>query len=201
MLRPTICPGAIVTLRTLLILALLFVAPSALGTTVLKVDLDQLTHTSQWVLRVHVEQVQVVDLRREGRNLVTDIQMTVREVYKGVDVPARYTLRLPGGSGEDGVTLRIPGMPTFQPGEDVVLFLEQTAVGHIPCGLGQGVWRVHKGAANQSWVRQSVGAVHLMTRDRSGRLVEAPPVLHSAATTLGELIARVYAAQPPTTAP
>jgi hypothetical protein len=190
-----------VTLRMLLTLALILVAPAAAGTTVLRVDLEQLTHTSQWVLRAQVESVDNVDLRREGRNLVTDVHLTVLEIYKGVQVPARYTLRLPGGTGADGVSLRIPGIPTFKAGDDVVLFLEQTAVGHIPCGLGQGVWRVHKDAASQNWVRQSIGSVHLMERDSAGRLVEARPVLHSAATTLGELIGRIYAAQPSTITP
>ncbi len=99
-------------------------ALSAHATTVLKVDTPQLVETSEWVIRATVVEVRIEDLRAEGRAIFTDVEFAVHETYKGVDVPVRYTMRLLGGTGADGITMKIPGMPAFVPGEDVVLFLE-----------------------------------------------------------------------------
>lgn len=172
----------------------LLVAPSfASATTVLQVDVETMTQTSEWVMRATVAAVQPVDLRAEGKGIFTDVTLNVREVYRGEQVPATYVLRLLGGRGIDGTSLWIPGMPKFQAGEDVVLFLEKTSTGHIPCGLGQGVWRVTPGAQNALWVDQALGGAHLMRRGADGRLVEAPERVHSGARLLDELVAEVYA--------
>ncbi len=175
-------------------------AAPARATTVLQVDVPDMTVTSEWVVRARVVGVRWVDLRPQGGGLFTDVDLSVTEVYRGAEVPARYTLRMVGGRGADGIELRIPGMPTFVAGEDVVLFLEKTSVGHVPCGLGQGVWRVAVGPDGQAWVRQSTGGVHLMRRDAQGRLAHAEPALMSDARPLGELVRDIYLAQqaPPT---
>ncbi len=175
-----------------LALGLLFTPSIASATTVLQVDVETMTETSDWVVRASVASVQAVDLRAEGQGIFTDVTLTVREVYRGEQVPATYVLRLLGGRGVDGTSLWIPGMPKFQQGEDVVLFLEKTLTGHIPCGLGQGVWRVAPGAQGALWVDQSVGGAHLMRRGADGRLSEAPERVHSGARLLNELVAEVY---------
>lgn len=180
---------------------LLFVATAAQSTTVLKVELDDLTLTSQWVVRAVVLDVAPVDLREKGKGLFTDVELLVREVYRGTKVPARYTLRLLGGRGADGVTMKIPGMPTFKPGEELVLFLEPTAMGHIPCGLGQGVWRVLTTPSGEPWVQQAVSGLHLVTRGRDGRLREVPPVLMTDARPLADLVYDIYAIQSAPKAP
>ena len=95
----------------------------AQATTVLKVDTHQLATTSEWVVRATVTSVKNVDLRKEGRGIFTDVDLTFTEIYGGKKVPSRYTLRLIGGPGVDGTVLQIPGMPRCV-GEDVVLFLE-----------------------------------------------------------------------------
>ncbi len=173
-------------------------APSpAQATTVLQVDLPELTITSEWVVRVRVDAVRAVDLRPEG-TFATDYDLVISEVYRGQDVPKRYTLRLPGGEGADGLAMRIPGMPTFRQGEDVVLFLERIpSGGFIPCGLGQGVWRVRMDALGRAWVTQTLDGAHMMRRDAQGRLrgVEAP--LLTSARPLEALVADVYSAQLP----
>lgn len=139
--------------------------------------------------------VRSVDLRGEGRGIFTDVTLQMREVYRGIDVPETYVLRLIGGRGAGDVALWIPGMPRFTAGEDVVLFLEATSLGHIPCGLGQGVWRVHTTESGAIWTERGLGDVHLMRRDPNGRLVHAPVPLISTARLLDDLVADVYAAQ------
>lgn len=169
----------------------------AQATTVLQVDLPELSITSEWVVRARVDAVRAVDLRPNG-TFATDYDLVISEVYRGQNVPNRYTLRLPGGEGADGLAMRIPGMPTFRQGEDVVLFLERIPNGgFIPCGLGQGVWRVRMDALGRAWVTQTLDGAHMMRRDAQGRLrgVEAP--LLTSARPLEALVAEVYSAQLP----
>ncbi len=167
----------------------------ALATTVLKVDTAEMTSASQWVVNARVVTVANVDLRDEGAGLFTDVTLAIDEVYKGHDVPGTYVLRLIGGHGRDGLALTVPGMPRFKAGEQVVLFLEPTQQGHVPCGLGQGVWRVNRGQRGETWVQQSSQGLHMMKRNPSGRLEDAHAPQLSQALTLGQLIAEVYAAQ------
>lgn len=174
------------------LVAVLVIVPAASATTLLKVDVPDLTRTSQWIVRASVLSVGSVDLRKQGQAVFTDVELAITETYKGEAVPKRYTLRLPGGVTADGLTFLIPGMPRFTPGEDVVLFLERTSLGHIPCGLGQGVYRVQRGLGDTPWVTPTTVTAHVMTRSASGRLVEAAPPLITPAAPLSELVARVY---------
>ncbi|MCB9733987.1 MAG: hypothetical protein H6745_15425 [Deltaproteobacteria bacterium] len=189
---------------SLALFLLALVAPPASATTVLRVEVPEMTRTSAWVVHAHVRDVRSVDLRAEDRGLVTDVTLDIADVYKGEDVPKTYVLRLMGGVGADGMALTIPGMPTFAPGEEVVLFLEKTNLGHVPCGLGQGVYRVRTDKDGRRWVQSSASGLQMMERDEDGRLraVEPAPV---AAQSLETLVARIYAAQlttaPPAAAP
>jgi len=166
--------------------------PAAHATTVLQVTVPEMTTTSQWVVRAHVLDQRVVDLRSTGQGLFTDYDLLITDVYAGSNVPEVYTLRMIGGRGADGTTLKIPGMPGFVPGEDVVVFLEPTSLGHIPCGLGQGVWRVFDTPSGE-WVRQASAGVHMMRRGVNGRLGPADPMLINDVRPLDDLIDRVIA--------
>ncbi|MEC9071505.1 MAG: hypothetical protein VX938_03960 [Myxococcota bacterium] len=186
------------TLVSLLACAVMALMSSpAFATTVLKVDVPNMTQTSEWVVQARVGSVTPADLRSEGRGFFTDVELLISNVYKGVNVPSRYVMRLVGGEGKDGMRLWIPGMPTFKKGEEVVLFMERTSLGHIPCGLGQGVWRIHKGPSGDSWVRQSVGGMHLMERGPTGHLQGAHLPMVTPMKSLGDLAYEIYAAQPP----
>lgn len=184
------------TLAALAAASLLLALTAAAGaTTLLRVDVPGMTMTSQWVVRADITQVSSIDLRNEGKGIFTDVVMTIREVYQGTNVPKTYTLRLVGGEGADGKVLWIPGMPGFAPGEDVVLFLEKTSLGHIPCGLGQGVWRVQHDATGTAWARQSIGSAHMFERREDGRLHHVEPRMLTSARLLNSLVAEVYATQ------
>jgi len=167
---------------------------AARATTVLKVGLPEMTRTSEWVVRARVTAVANVDLRAEGSGLFTDVSLAIREVYRGQDVPATYVLRQMGGVGKDGMALTIPGMPRFEVGEEVVIFLEKTAVGHVPCGLGQGVWRVARPAVGPALVRQSSRGLNLMARASDGSLASVHD--DGGVTTLGHLETEIRAVPP-----
>lgn len=192
-------------LRTLLIaLPLMLLATNAAqATTVLQVDVGEAATLSDWVVEVRVVSVASVDLRSEGKGLFTDVTLAIRDVFKGENVPATYVMRLVGGEGKDGFALMIPGMPIFSAGERAVLFLEKTNIGHVPCGLGQGVWRIHQSNASQPWVEQSVYGLHMMSRDEAGNLKSVEPELASSGMPRVRLLEEIYAAldQPTPTPP
>lgn len=182
------------TFLSLLILLACMATP-ATATTVMKVDVPDMTQTSEWVVRAHVASVRNVDLRRDGRGLFTDVEFVITEVYRGQKVPERYTMRLIGGQGDDGMNLWIPGMPRFQPGQEAVVFLERTSAGHIPCGLGQGVWDIRPDLKGNPWVTQGGQGMHLVQRDHTGRLTHAEPTPVTKVQPLQDLVTEIYAAQ------
>ncbi len=163
------------------------------ATTVLQVTVAEMTATSQWVVRAQVLDSRVADLRAYGQGLFTDVDLLITDVYSGSNVPSTYTLRMIGGRGVDGTTLKIPGMPGFRPGQDVVVFLEATSLGHIPCGLGQGVWRVFESPSGE-WVRQSSTGVHMMRRNANGRLGPMDPRIIDEVRPLDDLVDQIIAA-------
>lgn len=184
-------------IRTLfsLLIFLTLVATPAMATTVMKVDVPTMTQTSEWVVRAHVTEIRNLDLRHEGKGFFTDVDLTITEVYRGQNVPERYTMRMIGGYGSDGLNLWIPGMPRFKMGQESVLFLERTSAGHIPCGLGQGVWRVRSDLKGNSWVTQGGQGMHLVQRDHTGRLKPAHQLALTSVHLLQDLVIEIYAAQ------
>jgi hypothetical protein len=84
--------------------------------------------------------------------------------------------------------MRIPGMPRFAPGDEVVIFLEALPRGGFAItGLAQGVFRVEPSGGLTRDLR-GLGLV-----DRSGLHVHAPLVVP---TTLAELRSRLREVTP-----
>ena len=181
------------SLGALLASTILVLGAPAQATSVLFVDIPDMAALSSRVVDARVEGVTPVDLRDEGQGLFTDVRLRVLDVLKGDDVPSRFVMRLVGGAGRDGLALTIPGMPKFKRGERVVLFLETTNTGFVPCGLGQGVWRIHE-TSDRPWAVQQVDGVHLMARDATGSLHTVEPEPLSWGLTLDRLVADVLTA-------
>ncbi|HEV2855256.1 MAG TPA: fibronectin type III domain-containing protein [Thermoanaerobaculia bacterium] len=73
--------------------------------------------------------------RIEPGGVATEYSARVERALKGGGEGELLRLRVPGGSGRDGLALRIHGAPVFRPGERVLLFLE-------PAGApADTVWR------------------------------------------------------------
>ena len=124
------------------------------ATTVLRLDIPTLTKMSE-----HVVVGRVVDQRSRietwgdgtsrsphGLRVVTDTLIEIDEVLAGLRSVPVVTLTQLGGSatGEDGPLVeRVFGYPTFEVGEHVLLFLEQTDTGRlVVAGLAQGTFRL-----------------------------------------------------------
>lgn len=185
----------------LLSLALTSLVPRAHATTVLKVDVSQMTTMSEWVVRARVTAVENIVKAADGEGPFTDVHLAIDEVYRGPagTAPARtLVVRLMGGAMGNGLAMKVPGMPRFKVGEEAVLFLEKTTLGFVPCGLEQGVWRIIKGPFGYEVVQQTVLDLNLVTRSADGKLTQdahhhGP---RRASKLLGALAAEIRAAAP-----
>lgn len=183
------------------------------GMTVLAVDLKALVTTADQVLYGQLAAVRTVDLRKQGRGVWTEMDLSVREVWKG-DAKLqgkRFVWRHIGGTTADGMTVAIPGMPTFAVGEEVIVVLEKHSDGHVISGGPQGKFSVKTTPQGQKTVVRELPDVHFLARDpASGQIREAPKqvsIVRSLAEFRSEVIGYVSvapaasAAQPATANP
>jgi hypothetical protein len=95
-----------------------------------------------------------------GRYPETRFKMDVLEIFYGSEDLSEVTVCLPGGPAGNGLTTFVPGMPKFQVGEKVALFLvlDKDRGVAVPTGLEQGVFRVkvHPDTEEEYVVNQTV---------------------------------------------
>jgi hypothetical protein len=140
-------------LLLVLCLLLLNLAPSLEAATVQRFDLEALATSAE---KVFVGRCQRTSVELIDGSISTRYLFTVDDVLKGTIDP-HVELVLPGGKFQ-GVLSRIPGMPTFVPGEEVILFLSaENQLGSAwPIGLGQGKFRIERTAAKPARVFQEL---------------------------------------------
>jgi hypothetical protein len=127
--------------RWLALLAGMLCLPAG-ATSVLGVDLDQLTRQSDLVVRGVVKSKES-RWSGDGRRILTDVQVEVAEPLKG-SAARTVTVQQPGGVvGEIGQ--RVDGLAELNVGEEVVLFLERFGAQHFQVtGAAQGKFRVER---------------------------------------------------------
>jgi hypothetical protein len=166
-------------LAALLAAALLAAAPAAAATFVAP-SVEELARSSEAVVRGRV--VDVAPRAAAGGRIVTEVEVLVASAWKGTpDATVRFVV--PGGSA-GGLALLVDSAPTFEPGEEVVVFLSRTGA----------AWRVNG---------QSLGKFHVEgTEARSAiegsRTLPGPVAAgerHVGAMPVGELERRVRGAR------
>ncbi len=176
-----------------LALAVVIVAvPASLfATTVRVAALDELVHESHMVVRAHVA---FVDDRagEETRKFQTRVGLEVAESVKGFDGAQRtYELVLPGGR-LGPYAMAVPGMPTFSPGQEVVVMVKHTEAGDTITGLAQGIFNVDRSSGTARARRLDAGQTRMVDahgRDARLELIDAP--LSELMTTLRALSVEV----------
>lgn len=161
--------------------------------TVLAVDLKALVTTADQLLYGRVAAVRTLDLRKQGRGVWTEFDLDVKEVWKGDNrfTGKKFSWRHVGGTTADGLTVAVPGMPTFAVGEETIVVLERHAEGHVVSGGPQGKFSVKLGPQGQRTVIREMPDVHMLARDAaSGQLRPAPKQV-SLVRSLGEFKAEV----------
>lgn len=172
--------------NALVLVITLAMATMAGATTLERMSLKKMAAAAPVIVRARCAGNSVA--RDEGE-IWTLTSFDVEETWRGAPL-ARITVRLLGGRmGE--ITSHVSGVPTFLPGEDVVLFLQPTVHGDLSVvSWEQGTFRIH---------RQAPGAQALVTQDTASfatfdpvtRRFRAAGIRHMA---LAEFRARVEAA-------
>lgn len=146
-------------LSCLLPCLLLLSASPVLPATVVRLDLSGLTQRAG---RIVLARCLSAEPETIEDGIQTRYRFAVDQTVKG-DPKATVELLLPGGR-LDGVRTRVPGMPDFAPGDEVVLFLSRAGeTGAVwPIGLGQGKYSVQRtGVAKPARVHQDRVGLHL----------------------------------------
>jgi hypothetical protein len=146
---------------------LLALATRAGATTVLPLDLAALTDAAD---RVFMGKVVAMRSGRDGHGLpVTWTTFRVEESLKGA-LPETLEIKQIGTEAPlaDGAIYRVPALPRYQVGDEVILFLHpDSAAGFTsPVGLGQGRFRIHH-HAGASTAENDVGNANLQAPARS----------------------------------
>ena len=118
-------------------------AGAAAGTTLARMTIAEMAQAAPVIVRARCLTNSV---RWDTGEIWTFTAFKGEEVWKGA-TPARVTVRLLGGRARN-ITPRVPGVPRFRAGEDVVLFLEHTARGDFSVvSWQQGTFRIRRGVA------------------------------------------------------
>jgi len=175
---------------TLIGLFLVALASTASATTVLRVSLQKMTVSSDVILHGEVLSSRAVTVDNNPRNIRTEVHVRVRDLLKGPRGMTELTLQLAGGKVGDWA-MKVPGMPTFSAGEQVVLFLEKTAHNWALTGLGQGKFAVVTGPDGVRRVRRQLDGMRFMGYDAKGRFQAVQRPADGPQQTLAALLAEV----------
>lgn len=146
-----------------LLTVVLALRPTGAGATVLvELGVAELTRGAEAV--VHGTVIRVGSrLHRRRAEPETLVEVRVARRLAGAAGPV-VRLRERGGSS-GGRTVRVHGVPTFAPGEEVVVFLERRPSGRRDLrtlGMAQGKLRVVRGQAGEALVARDLGDVALV---------------------------------------
>lgn len=142
----------------LALLVVLLLGASAQATTLVRMDLDQLTAAATIVARARCVSTESQIARGEVWTLTTfDVLETLK---RPAALPSRITVRLIGGRAGH-VLSKVEGVPHFVPGEEVYLFLEPNRFGEFTVtSWAQGTFRVRRyGPKQEKFVTQDLGGL------------------------------------------
>lgn len=135
----------------------------AFATTVQKFSRQDLAKKSESIV---VGKVDDVVSRQDASNkeIYTFITISVTESVKGAKGEKFVTIRQLGGSVGNLISV-VPGMPSFKPGEQVVVFLSPKDQAGYPwvMGLQQGKYSIITDASGQKVVRNELDGLRLLT--------------------------------------
>lgn len=123
-------------------------ASQAMASQAIRLDLEQLTRSSDAIV---IGKVSRVSSRwtKDQRLIVTEVAITVSERLKG-GAEETVTVVQPGGV-VGTVGQRVSGLPQFNKGDEVVLFLEQQSPrAFLVTGMAQGKFRVERSSDGRS---------------------------------------------------
>lgn len=140
-------------IKSLLLVAALAVSvPAARATTVIPPTFDELVGQAEFIFQGKVTNVRSQWVGEGGqRHIATFVTFQVEDSLKGAPGES-YTIRVFGGTvGED--SMGISDAPTFQVGDDEIVFVEHNGSQLVPLvGMMHGQYRVQKDASGREIV-------------------------------------------------
>lgn len=143
------------------VVAVVAASATVWASTVLKLDLESLVANSEQIVDGRVTKVQS---KVEDGKVYTYTTVNVEEGMKGATTGETVTIKQLGGRTDELATW-VPGVPHFQDGERVIVFLEKPARDALPVvtGMSQGKFRVSLGPDNITpYVVPYLGNIALM---------------------------------------
>ena len=120
----------------------LFIANFSYATTVQRLDLEDLVKKARLIVAGKVTNSRTY-WTGDGKLILTSYTIQVDESVKG---QASHTVEVTAVGGKIGdLELQVSGMPSFQKGENAVVFIEQSGAYQTVVGLGQGKFTVTNG--------------------------------------------------------
>ncbi len=165
-------PAVARALGLCLLLCAVLAGPLAAGSAP-RVELEELVAQCDVGLEGRVQRVRVLELG--PKRIETELTLSVTRRFWGQGA-AELVVRIPGGVLPDGRGLVLPGLPRFEEGEELLLFLSQESRRgtRMPVGLAQGRFRVeHRADGTKSLVRDQ-DDLELLD-PRTGRASRAAP--------------------------
>lgn len=120
---------------------------SARATTVERLTLGDLVKKSNKIVAGQVNSSRTY-WSSNGKLILTSYTITVRETMKGESSRTLELTTIGGTIG--GMTLHVSGMPSFEKGEDAVVFIENSGAYSTVVGLGQGKFTVTNGEVSNT---------------------------------------------------
>lgn len=163
---------AVASRWTLFATLLLLLALPAPGGTAARVELEELVGQCDQALEGRVERVRVLECG--PKRIETELTLSVARRFWGQG-SGELVVRIPGGVLPDGRGLVLAGLPRFEEGEELILFLsaESRRGTRMPVGLAQGRLRVERRADGTKSIVREASDLELID-PRSGRRSAAP---------------------------
>jgi len=148
---------------------LAFVASSSQATIILELDLPQLVGRSD-VIFVGKAIKTYSHWSEDKRHIVTDTTFQVSTAVSGVSQGKSVVIRRLGGA-VGGIGMRVSGAPSFNKGDEVLLFTEKRGNGkRYVVGMKQGAFRITRDRTARQVVQTRLDGLALARRSPQGRL-------------------------------
>jgi hypothetical protein len=146
---------------------MLIAAPSS-ATVIQYLDIEQMSQIAAVVTVGEVERVES-SWNDEHTKIYTRITITTTEIIKGDRGLETVTLKLIGGQVGDAIA-KLPGTPVFEPGDRVLMFLEERTDqdGYLLIGLFQGLYRLDESTGSNDLLYQDLPPRGVTIIDNAG---------------------------------
>jgi hypothetical protein len=168
---------------------MLLAAPSP-ATVIIKMELPQLVGQAD-VIFVGKAIKAYSHWSEDKRHIVTDHTFQVERSLRGTRSGEVVVVRSLGGA-VGGIGMRVSGSPTFQVGDQALLFTDLRGKHRYVTGMEQGALRVGRDTAGQRVVRSHLAGLGLARRTANGgvEMIKASPAA-AAPLLLDEMIKQV----------